>query len=190
MFSIYLETFILLLLDGSYKILGIFRESLKFWLFSRCYRDGNGDNPHDGDFRGKIPDKPRNLGMGTGQDFLKVLGKLWGRGQSQFWGVKSPEIFVFRGGDKSRILGDFTIYRSDVILLTIKNANKIWSTIWRHNFCVCLSIRHLWFVIYVPEIFDVIHLKGKASLLFCRPGEARQYPRSGYFLGWNNFFYN
>ena len=48
-----------------------------------------------------------------GKDFLKVLGKLWGRGQSQFrgvLGVKSPKISVFRGGDKGRILGDFPLY--------------------------------------------------------------------------------
>ena len=48
-----------------------------------------------------------------GKDFLKVLGKLWGRGQSQFrgfWGVKSLKISVFRGRDKGRILGDFPLY--------------------------------------------------------------------------------
>ena len=51
-----------------------------------------------------------------GKDFLKVLGKLWGRGQSQFrgvLGVKSPKISVFRGGDKGRILGDFPLYSLD-----------------------------------------------------------------------------
>ena len=51
-----------------------------------------------------------------GKDFLKVLGKLWGRGQSQFrgvLGVKSPKISVFRGGDKGRILGDFPLYRNN-----------------------------------------------------------------------------
>ena len=92
---------------------GIFGESPKFWLFPWCYGDGDGDSPHNGDFRGKIPKKTQNSGTGMGKDFLKVLGKLWGRGQSQFrgvLGVKSPKISVFWGGDKGRILGDFPLY--------------------------------------------------------------------------------
>jgi hypothetical protein len=86
MYSTYLETSSLLLLDGSYKISGTLGKSPKFLLIPCCYGDGDGDNPHNGDFRGKIPENPKNSGTGTEQDFLEVLGKLWGRGQSQFRG--------------------------------------------------------------------------------------------------------
>ena len=86
--TLYLETSSLLLLDGSYKISGIFGESPKFLLIPRCYGDGDGDNPHNGDFQGKPP-KFRD---GDRARLSRSFGETLGTGTITISGILGGEI--------------------------------------------------------------------------------------------------